>query len=163
VIETDRLLLRRLTADDVDELVAIHAEPEVIRFMGVFDRARVREWLHQNERDWAEHGYGRLAIAERATGRLLGRSGLKRWPQFQETDVGWLLRPDVWGKGMATEAGRACTEWGFEQLQLPYITAMIRADNGRSIRVAERLAMSPLRDDILLGDPVVVYSAKREQ
>jgi RimJ/RimL family protein N-acetyltransferase len=163
MIDTDRLLLRQMTTEDVDELVAIHAEPEVARFMGAFDRVKVSEWLEQNQRDWSEHGYGRLAMVDRATGRLLGRTGLKYWPQFRETEVGWVLRPDAWGHGFATEAALACAEWGFENLDLPYITAMIRPDNRRSIHVAERLDMSPLREDILLEEPVVVYSISREE
>lgn len=161
MIDTDRLLLRRLTADDLDELVAIHAEPEVARFMGTFDRVEATEFLQQNRRDWSEHGYGRLAVVDRATGRLLGRSGLKYFPQFRETEVGWVLRPDAWGHGLATEAGRACVAWGFGSLDAPYLTAMIRPDNRRSIAVAERLGMSPLREDVLLGEPVVVYSIER--
>jgi RimJ/RimL family protein N-acetyltransferase len=52
-------------------------------------------------------------------------------------------------------------EWGFQNLDLPYLTAMIRPDNGRSIRVAERLGMTPLREDIHMGQPVVVYSINR--
>jgi RimJ/RimL family protein N-acetyltransferase len=158
MIDTARLLLRQLTTADLDELVAIHAEAEVARFMGAFDRIRVSAWLDQNQRDWSERGYGRLAIVDRATGQILGRSGLKYWPEFQETEVGWLLRPDAWGHGFATEAARACIEWGFHGLRLPHITAMIRPDNRRSIRVADRLGMSPLRHDTLLGDSVVVYS-----
>jgi RimJ/RimL family protein N-acetyltransferase len=163
MIDTDRLLLRQMTATDLDEFVAIHAEPEVVRFMGVFDRVKASEWMQANQRDWSERGYGRLAIVDRATGRLLGRSGLKYWPQFQETEVGWVLRPDAWGHGVATEAALACAEWGFQNLDLPYLTAMIRPDNRRSIRVAERLGMSPLRRDILLDEPVVVHSISREE
>ncbi|MEA2423934.1 MAG: hypothetical protein QOH13_344 [Thermoleophilaceae bacterium] len=162
MIDTARLLLRRVTTEDLDELVAIHAEPEVVRFMGEFDRVKASEWLEQNQRDWDDRGYGRLAIADRATGRFLGRSGLKYWPQFEETEVGWLLRPDVWGHGFATEAAAACAEWGFRNFGLPHLTAMIRPDNNRSIGVAERLGMSPLREDVLLGEPVVVYSINHE-
>jgi RimJ/RimL family protein N-acetyltransferase len=163
VIETDRLVLRPMTADDVDELVAIHAEPQVARFMGDFDRAAALELVELNERAWSEHGRARLAVVDRATGRLLGRSGLRYWPQFRETEVGWVLRPDAWGQGLATEAARACADWGFQNLDIPYLTAMIRPDNVRSIRVAERLGMTPLRDDVLLGEPVVVYSVGREK
>jgi RimJ/RimL family protein N-acetyltransferase len=163
LIETDRLLLRRIRADDLDELVAIHAEPEVTRFWGPFDRLTVIEWMHLNQREWGERGHGRLAIVERATGRFLGRTGLKYFPEFRETEVGWLLRPDVWGHGFATEAAYACVGWGFRNLDGPYLTAMIRPDNLRSIRVAERLGMTPLRADVLLDEPVVVYSISREE
>jgi RimJ/RimL family protein N-acetyltransferase len=157
-IETDRLLLRPLTIEDLDELVAIHSEPDVVRFMGRFDRARLLEWIEHNDADWSQRGYGRLGIVERGTARLLGRSGLKYWPQFGETEVGWVLHPDAWGRGLATEAGGACVDWGFRYLDAAYLTAMIRPDNQRSIAVAERLGFTAMREDILLGDRVVVYS-----
>jgi RimJ/RimL family protein N-acetyltransferase len=162
MIETGRLLLRKMTAEDLDELVAIHAEPEVMRFMGVFDHSKASEWLVQNHAEWSERGHGRLAIVDRATGRLLGRTGLKYWPQFRETEVGWVLRPDGWGHGFATEAARGCVNWGFQNFDLPYLTAMIRPDNRRSVRVAERLGMRPLRDDLLLEERVIVYAINRE-
>jgi hypothetical protein len=60
-----------------------------------------------------------------------------------------------------TKRGRACIEWGFSELDVPYLTAMIYPGNARSIRVAERLGMTPLRDDLLLGEPVVVYKRDR--
>jgi RimJ/RimL family protein N-acetyltransferase len=162
VIETDRLLLRPLTTADVDEVVAMHAMPEVVRTMGTFRRSSTVTRLEQNEQEWRERGRGLVAIIERASGRFLGRSGLKHWPQFDETEVGWVLRADVWGQGYATEAGRACIEWGLGSLELPYLTAMIRPENERSIHVAERLGMQPLRTDVLFDLPVVVYWLKRQ-
>jgi RimJ/RimL family protein N-acetyltransferase len=100
-------------------------------------------------------------IIERATGRIVGRGGLRHLPQFDETELGWVLHPNVWGHGFATEAARAWARWGFENLDLPYITSMIDPDNERSIAVARRLGMTPLRPDILSGDPVTVYSITR--
>lgn len=161
LIETSRLLLRRITIEDLDELAAIHAEPQVERFLGPFDRARLIDWVEQNRTEWSELGYGRLAIVDRKSGRLLGRTGLKYWPQFDETEVGWVLRPDAWGRGLATEAARACIDWGFGKLDIPYLTAMIQPANARSIAVAARLGMSPLRQDVLMGEPVTVYSKSR--
>ncbi len=146
---------------DLDELAAIHAEPQVERFLGPFDRARLIEWLEQNQTEWSELGYGRLAIVDRRSGRLLGRTGLKYWPQFDEIEVGWVLRPDAWGRGLATESARACIDWGFGKLDIAYLTAMIQPDNARSIAVAERLGLSSLRQDVLMGHPVTVYSISR--
>jgi RimJ/RimL family protein N-acetyltransferase len=163
LIETERLQLRPLTSGDVDDLVAIHAEAEVERFMGPVDRRRMTEWLARVQEDYAEHRPGRLAIIERVSGRFLGRSGLKYWPQFAETEVGWVLHPHAWGRGYATEAGRACARWGFQNLDVPQLTAMIRPDNQRSISVAQRIGMSSLRPDVLLGEPVTVYSISRAQ
>lgn len=158
VIETERLLLRPLAIEDVDDFFALHAQPEVARFTTTFDREEARRRLEQVEREWAVLGYGAMAVLDRESERYLGRCGLKYWPQFKETEVGWSLRREEWGHGYATEAARAVLEWGFEALPLPYITAMIHRDNERSLRVAQRLGFTPLREDVLLGVAVIVHS-----
>jgi RimJ/RimL family protein N-acetyltransferase len=156
-IETERLRLRPVAVDDLDEVVRLYEDPDVARFMGTPDREWLVEWVKGSDGEWAELGYGRMVILDRAGGEFLGRTGLKRWPQFEETEVGWALRPEARGQGVATEAARAVLEWS-EQFELPYVTAMIRPDNPASIAVAERLGLSPMREDELLGVPVVVYS-----
>ena len=130
--------------------------------MRALDRAQAEERLQANEQEWEQRGHGMLAVLDRDSGRFLGRVGLKYWPQFQETEAGWLLRRDAWGHGYATEASRACLDWGFATLPVPYITAMIASENMRSVRVAQRLGFEPVREDVLLGDPVIVHAVKRE-
>ena len=147
---------------DLDEFVALHRDPEVVRFVRALDRSQAEERLQANEQEWGERGHGLLAVLDRSSGRLLGRVGLKYWPQFRETEAGWLLRRDAWGHGYATEAGWACLRWGFAALSVSYITAMIQPENTRSIRVARRLGFEPVREDMLLGDPVIVHAVKRE-
>jgi RimJ/RimL family protein N-acetyltransferase len=160
-IETPRLLLRPIELGDLDEFVALHADPEVTRFIRPLDRAAAEERLHRDGREWLERGHGLLAVLDLKTSSFLGRCGLKYWPQFDETELGWVLRREAWGRGYATEAGRACVEWAFSEFDLTYLTAMINAGNRRSIRVSERLGFTPLRDDVLLGDPVDVYGLQR--
>jgi RimJ/RimL family protein N-acetyltransferase len=161
VIETERLLLRPVALQDVDQLVALHDHPEVARFIRRLERPAAEERLRLAEREWLERGHGLFAVLDRLTGRFLGRAGLKYWDQFGETEVGWALRRDAWGHGYATEAARACLSWGFASLDVQYLTAMINPKNEASIRVAHRLRMSHLREDVLLGDHVVVYSLDR--
>ncbi|HZE06372.1 MAG TPA: GNAT family N-acetyltransferase [Solirubrobacteraceae bacterium] len=161
LIETERLRLRPMEMGDLDEFVALHADPEVTEFIRPLDRAAAEERLRRDEVEWRERGHGLLAVLDRESGAFLGRCGLKHWPQFGETELGWALRRQVWGHGYATEAARACLEWGFAKLDVPYLTAMVNPDNVRSIRVAERLSMTPMRNDVLLGDPVVVYGLDR--
>ncbi len=146
---------------DLDEFVALHADPAVTEFIGPLDRAGAEERLHRDRTEWSERGHGLLAVLDRRTGAFLGRCGLRHWPPFGETELGWALRRDAWDHGYATEAARATAEWGFSEFEMPYLTAMIHPDNVRSIRVAERLGLTPLRDDVLLGDPVVVYALDR--
>jgi RimJ/RimL family protein N-acetyltransferase len=161
VIETARLVLRPLEPCDVDELVALGSDPEVTRFVRRLDRRAAEQRIAMAAREWGERGYGMLAIVRRDQNRFLGRAGLKHWPEFDETEVGWVLRRDAWGHGYATEAGRACVEWGFANLAVPYLTAMIHPANRRSVRVAERLCFAPSRRDALDGDPVIVYARER--
>jgi RimJ/RimL family protein N-acetyltransferase len=162
LIETERLLLRQLAMADLDEFVVLHCDPEVVRFVRTLDRAQAAERLRANEQEWGERGHGMLAILDHTGGRLLGRVGLRYWPQFGETEAGWLLRRDAWGHGYATEAGRACLDWGFATLPVPYITAMIHPENTRSMRVAQRLDFGPAREDVLLGDSVIVHTVGRK-
>ena len=162
LIETERLVLRQLVMADLDEFVALHRDLEVVRFVRALDPTQAAERLQANEQEWMERGHGMFVVLDRSSGRFLGRVGLKYWPQFEETEAGWLLRRDAWGHGYATEAGRACLDWGFAMLPMSYITAMIRRENTRSIRVAQRLGFKPTREDVLLGDPVIVHSAERE-
>ena len=161
VIETERLILRRMTIDDLDELVALQADPDIVRFMGPFDREQALDWLRRVDQNWQDHGYGRVAVTDRRTGRLLGRSGIMFLEEFQETELGWTLGRDAWGRGYATEAARACADWMFRDFQLPYLTSLIERGNVRSIGVAKRLGMSPLREDVFLDRVMVVHSLDR--
>jgi len=161
MIETQRLLLRRFASADVDDFVALQTDPEVRRFIQLaqpFGRRQAAERVQADEAEWEELGHRMLAIEERASGRFLGRVTLHHWAHLGETEIGWALRGDARGRGFATEAARAYASWGFRNLAVPYLTAMIRPDNARSIAVAARLGMTELRTDVLSGNPVVVYS-----
>jgi RimJ/RimL family protein N-acetyltransferase len=162
IIETERLRLRPLGLADNDEFVALHDDPEVTRFIRRLEQHEAADRLRLFEREWVERGHGMFAVLDRASGRFLGRVGLKYWPQFDETELGWVLRRDAWGHGYGTEAARACRDWGFASLDVSYLTAMIHPENEASIRLARRLGMAPLRSDVLLGDAVVVFSIKRD-
>jgi RimJ/RimL family protein N-acetyltransferase len=161
-IETERLRMRPASADDVEDLIALHEDPLVREVFGTTTRAEIEEWVGRAEDEWAERGHGRMTLLGRESGAFLGRSGLKWWPEFGEVEVGWVLGPAARGRGLATEAGRACVEWAFRDLDVPYVTAYIAPDNANSIAVAERLGMAPLREDLLHGVPVIVHAVRRE-
>lgn len=162
VIVTERLVLRRLTAADLDELVAIQGHPEIVRFMGPSNRHDA-VWLDGVDEDWRKWGYGRVAITDRHSGLLLGRTGIKYVHQFGETELGWILRREAWGQGYATEAAQACADWAFRNFEIPYLISLIEPDNVRSIAVAQRLGMTPLREDVFLGHPMIVHSIDRDK
>lgn len=161
LLETERLLLRPIGPGDLDDFAELHADPEVTRFIRPLDRDAAAERIRVDGLEWERRGHGIFTIRGREGERFLGRMGLKHWPQFDETELGWALRRDAWGHGYATEAARACAEWGLSALEVPYLTAMIDPENDRSLAVARRLGMEPLREDSLLGDPVIVHALRR--
>ncbi|HEX6204738.1 MAG TPA: GNAT family N-acetyltransferase [Solirubrobacterales bacterium] len=160
LLETERLTLRPVEPGDLDELVKLHEDPAVARFIGTPSRDWLAERIGRSREEWAERGHGLLAIVDRTDGAFLGRTGLKYWPQFDETELGWVLQPEARGRGVGTEAASAALRWGAANFDFPYITAMIRPDNTPSIAVAERLGFAPLREDELLGVGVTIYSIK---
>jgi RimJ/RimL family protein N-acetyltransferase len=161
VLSTDRLAMRPLTVAYLPEMLDLYSDPQVIRFLKPLDEAGHLRRLRETEEMWAARGYGRVAVHDRVTGRFLGRGGLHHWPQFDEVEVGWVLRADAWGHGWATEAGRAWTRWGLEHLDVPYVTACIAPDNHASRAVAERLGMTVIRTDVLHDREVLVFALHR--
>jgi RimJ/RimL family protein N-acetyltransferase len=159
VLRTARLLMRRLTIEDAPDLASVYADPEVGRFVRPLDLQGTVEQLTRFTEEWDSRGHGPLAIIEAETGEFVGRSGLHYWPQYDEVEVGWVLRRDRWGRGYATEAGRASLEWAFEVLGLPLVTAIIATGNRASRAVAGRLGMTVLRDDVIYGQEVDVFHA----
>ncbi|MFG2732390.1 GNAT family N-acetyltransferase [Streptomyces canus] len=109
-------------------------ETQVNRFFGSFSRQQALARLTANERQWAEPGHGLCAIELKSSGKFIGRSGLQYWEQFDEVELEWTLRADHWGHGFATEAARACLDWGFATLDDDYFTALMRPGNDASVR-----------------------------
>ncbi|MHC3469560.1 GNAT family N-acetyltransferase [Streptomyces sp. 7R007] len=161
MIETERLSLRPLRVEDVDAFVALHADGRVNRFVGAYSHQQALERLASVEQQWAERGHGLCAVELRSTGEFIGRVGLNYWENYDEVELGWTLKAEAWGHGYATEAARACLDWGFETLDEPYFISLIRPGNTASVRVAQRLGFTTVREDELFGEPVTVYSLGR--
>ena len=160
-LQTERLVMRPPDEDDLEDLVALHTDPAMLRMFGPTTREEVGEWIAIARSDWRERGHGRVVIRDREDGAFLGRSGLRFWPEFGEVELGWSLAAAARGRGIATEAGRAWLDWGFRELDDPYFISIVDTWNTASAAVAERLGMERLRDDELHGDPVVVYATRR--
>ncbi len=158
-LPTDRLRLRPIDERDVAPLAALYADPEVVRYLRPLDRAGTRRQVIRFVQEWRDRGCGPFAIIDRSTGGFLGRSGLHYWPDLEETEVGWVLRRDAWGRGYATEAGRASLDWGFREQKLRRVIAIVAIDNHASKAVADRLGMKVLCEDEIFERPVIVYAA----
>jgi RimJ/RimL family protein N-acetyltransferase len=139
-IETPRLRLRGFQADDLDTFAEISSDPEVTQYLGgPIGRADAWRALSAHVGHWTLLGFGRWAIVERETSRLVGWTGVLRVQGFDEPEVGWVLGRRSWGHGYATEAASASLRWAVQSAGLGPIISLIHAANLSSIAVADRL------------------------
>lgn len=153
---TERLILRAYEPRDADAFFRLNCHPDVVRFTGEPPLASVTaaRAAIQNYPDWDRHGIGRWACVLRSNGddsEPIGFCGLKYLDDRAEVDVGYRFLPEHWGRGLATEAGRATLEFGFATIGLESICALVMPGNTRSIRVLVKLGLARV-DDVVFDD-----------
>jgi RimJ/RimL family protein N-acetyltransferase len=158
-LETERLVLRRFTPADVDNLLALDGDPEVMRYLEpqVKTRAQIEnevlpQFLGRHQRF---PGFGRWAADTRDGGDFVGWFGLRPVRPSEAAIVGWAdgvpgagvaeigyrLRRGAWGHGYATEGARALVRRAFTELGVREVVATTMADNARSRAVMERVGL----------------------
>jgi [ribosomal protein S5]-alanine N-acetyltransferase len=145
ILETPRLLLRKLTLQDAQALEALLGDPVVMEFYPApLDRKGVEDWIERNIGRYRRDGHGLWAMVRRDSNQLIGDCGciLQEVEGKNEVEVGYHVRRDLWGRGYATEAARACMEYGFAQLGARRVISMIRPPNMASRKVAEKNGMT---------------------
>jgi ribosomal-protein-alanine N-acetyltransferase len=172
---TERLRLRRWRPSDRDPFAALNADPEVMEhFPAPLPRAESDALIDAIEAGFEARGFGLWAVEARASGALLGFTGLSV-PSFDApftpaVEIGWRLAREAWGRGYATEAARAAAALGFDALGLAEIVSFTAVANARSRAVMERLGMTrdPADDfdhpRVAAGDPLrrhVLYRLRR--
>ncbi|MFC4729917.1 GNAT family N-acetyltransferase [Coralloluteibacterium thermophilus] len=150
ILHTERLLLRRFTPHDARAYRPLVSDPRVLRHTGeapIEDVESVRRLLLERPiRDYAVHGFGRLACIEKDSGHLIGFCGLKRLEDLGEIDIGYRFIPACWGKGYATEAATAVIRQHVDRFGPRRIVALVDPANAGSVRVLEKLGMAYERD-----------------
>ena len=149
VLETERMLLRRLTKADAGPLAALYGDPRVMRFIILQPPSLVEvesTILPGYLREYRElaDGLGSFAAIEKDTGQMAGRFSLKPANSYGltgGTELGYRLYPAFWGRGLATEGVRALIATAFERLHLDRVVATTMADNTGSWRVLEKCGL----------------------
>jgi RimJ/RimL family protein N-acetyltransferase len=163
-LTTERLILRPFTEADLSDLVPIHAEESFWWYplRAGMTAGQTAEFLRRNLERYETDGFGIEAVVERSSGTLIGWAGLAV-PHFlpeilPAVEVGWRLAGAHRGRGLATEAGQAAVDWGFESGGLSRIVSIFEPDNVASGKVMEHLGFTPYlttRGD-LHGETVIV-------
>lgn len=157
VMETERLLIRRITRKDLDALLAIMGKPEVMyAWEHGFTQKDVRKWINRQLTRYRKEGFGYFAVILKEGSNLIGQAGLMKSTinGNEAIELGYILDNTYWHNGYGTEAARACLEYAFGELGLKTVCCSIRPENEASIRVAEKLGMT------LCGNHTVIYNEK---
>ncbi len=151
-LETERLLLRTWRDEDASPLAALHASPEMMKFLGgPMSRAHCDAMLARIRTHWDDHDFGAWALTLRDTGELIGFAGIVV-PRFEArvmpcVEILWRLAPAHWGRGFVTEAACAALDDGFARNGFDEVLAFTVSQNEKSWRVMERLGMKRSPDD----------------
>ena len=141
---TARLHARRMDETDFPFIAAMHADERLMATMGgVRSESASRRYLLHNVEHWTAQGYGMYVLADRASGALAGRAGLKRIQSRgrDEVEVAYALVPASWGQGYATEITLALLALGFGRLPVDALAAVALEENAASCRVLEKCGM----------------------
>ncbi len=146
-LTTDRLLLRHWREDDRAPFARMNADPEVMRhFPGTLEADASDALLDRISAELDQRGWGLWAMEERASGELLGFTGLAPVPFdapfTPAVEIGWRMVRSHWGQGLASEAASAALAYGFEALALAEIVSFTFAGNDRSRAVMRRIGMT---------------------
>jgi len=167
IIETDRLRLRPLEAEDAEELFRIYSVPENVEFMGQGSGSveELRDHLMSHIEQHPVDGPGLSALILKETGEIIGRAGLffSQIDGVDEVELAYLIDRNHWRMGYTTEASMAIVRCGFDDLFLSRIVAVIHPLNAASIRVAEKCGFRYQHDldDYKDFGNVRLYSAQK--
>jgi RimJ/RimL family protein N-acetyltransferase len=145
VIDTERLLLRRLTEADAAFILALLTDADFLAQVGdrgVHNLEDARRYVREGPAaSYARHGFGLNAIQLKRTSLPIGLCGLLRRDSHPDVEIGFALLPQARGQGLALEAAAATLSWGRNTLGLKRIVALTAPNNAGSIRILERIGL----------------------
>ncbi len=144
-LQTERLLLRPMHPLDAEDMFSYAHREDVTRYLLWSPHpsiAYTRDYLHYIQERYALGDFYDWAIIERESRRMIGTCGFTRINTSDNSgEIGYVLHPDFWGRGYASEAAGRVMEFGYSELSLHRIEARFMQGNERSLRVMEKLGM----------------------
>lgn len=164
-LETDRLILREMRRSDVDSLHLLFSDPLLMRFWPPFDRSETEQLVERNLRRYEQDGFGPWTLVLKSSGEVIGDCGMiaQEIEGAAATEMGWHVRRDLWGQGLATEAARAGRDYSFDRLGVDRLFSLILPENAASRRVAEKIGMTLLKQVQLRGRLRCLYGMERSE
>lgn len=163
-IATNRLILRPLRREDFEPYARIMGAREVGYWFPKGDgytREESEKSLNAILKHWDKHDFGIWGIVDKANGALIGRCGLNMIDETSEVEVDFVLAPNSWGRGYATEAAKAALAYGFQKLKLQNIIGLAKPENTASRRVIEKIGMQFKRNTEYWGITCAYYAISK--
>lgn len=161
ILETERLILREINHEDLNDLLQIWGDSEAMRlFPQTLDREEMAAWIDRNLNRYEQYGHGIWAVLLKSEQKFVGDCGLviQEVDSVEELEVGYHFNKNYWGQGLAAEAARGCMEYAFNQLNRSRVISMIRPENLASRRVAERNGLKIEKEIFWRGYQHYVYA-----
>lgn len=168
-IITERLILRKLTPEDLDDMFLLDSNPDVVKYVGIKPLTKKEESLKMIENlinQYKKNGTARLAVIEKESNRFIGWSGIKLLTDeingFKNVyELGYRFLPEFWGKGYATESALASLDLGFNQLNADKIYAYADIENENSHKILTKLGFENKGAFIDDGDHCYWYELEK--
>lgn len=158
--DTKRLLLRKFHKEDVKEFYQIVRKHEVGKWLGLgkgMTYSESEDYLNKISDHWASHSFGVWAVTNKMNKDMIGHCGLRYINDTKEIELIYLLDPEFWGQGIATEAGIAVIQYAFHCLNVNTLFARVRINNNRSKNVINKLGFTYIEDKVFDGRILSYY------
>lgn len=165
ILETDRLRLRQMDKNDVDNLMLIFSDPIAMQYYpSTFPIEAAEKWIGWNIASYNKHNTGLWICELKQDGTFVGQCGIipQVVDEVQEMEIGYLFVRDFWGMGLAFEAANSVKEHGFSTLGLTRLIATIYHKNSPSIKLAKRLGMKYEKRTLVGKSDDYIYSIHRK-
>jgi RimJ/RimL family protein N-acetyltransferase len=159
MLETERLILRRLEDSDADAIFAMRGDAEMMRYIREpQNRRETEKWIRLVSSRWEKDKMGFCAVIEKKSEKLIGWCGVWRLAETGEVEIGYAIAKEFWNQGFATDAAKAIIEYAFANIETERITAVADPENVSSRRVMEKLGMKFVRIDDFYERQLSQYS-----
>jgi RimJ/RimL family protein N-acetyltransferase len=162
--ETKRLIAERLGEDHLDDLVALHLDPDVSRYLGgVRSAEATKAYLATSMAHWDRHGFGLWALRTK-DGAFAGRAGIRHIPVdgVDEIEIAYTFKRALWAQGLASEIATALTDIGLLELKLASLIGLVFIEHAASRRVLEKANYLLEKTTMHHGKAFVIYRIRQQ-
>ncbi len=167
IIETRKLIIRKVSQNDLDDLYSICSDSELMKFVGdgnPLSKQQTQKWIDVTLSNYASKGFGMYGVIDKEAGAFIGYCGLVFSTDINDYELIYALSKGYWGRGLATEVAKHLVEFAFSVLDMGHIYASIDPENKASERILSKLGFAEVfRKNDEYGLETIYYLLIREE